>query len=62
MVSNTTPLPSRIFGGGMNNIFDPPSFHEIFLMMGDLFFLQVFQTLLYYLQEYLRGMNNLFFA
>ena len=42
--SNTTPLPSRIFGGSMNIYFDPPSFHEIFNDVGGGLFLQVFRN------------------
>ena len=39
---NTTPLPSRIFWGGMNNFFDPPVSMKFFNDGWGVFFLQVF--------------------
>ena len=42
---NTTPLPSRIFEGGMNNFFDPPLSMKSFNDggVGGLFFTSIYK-------------------
>ena len=40
-VSNITPLPSRIFGGGMNNFLDPPLSMNFFNDGGVFFFTSI---------------------